>query len=683
LKFFKHIALAILTSTLLWGCKGQNANQKSVTILLDANFSVSEPSAVYISGNFEGWTGGSENYVLEKKGEFYQTRLYDTLGDLEFKFTLGHWDTVEKDKNGNDIGNRTYQFSKPNDTLMVTVESWGHQEKKGLVLPENLHILSDSIYMPQLDRYRRIWVYTPPNYNSSSDTYPVVYMHDGQNLFMEETSGFGEWKADETLDALSKYNDLEVIVVGIDHGAKYRTSELSPYIYKYSDHPEGNQYLNFIVNTLKPKIDSTYRTTPDRSNTGMIGASLGGLISHYAGFKYNGIFGKIGAFSPSYWISDSVYNYTKSNNLKLYLLAGTEEGYSLLSDAQKMRDTLLENGFEPENLYYKEVEGGKHNETFWSGNFAEAICWLFDKPIPKINPLLKDLQPKPQPDIQLSAGTIQRINAFPSQYIKSRPIDVWLPENYSDENTYNVLYMHDGQMLFDATTTWNKQEWKVDEWATQLMNENKVEEYIIVAIHNIPEIRWQDLFPQKAYAYLSASEKKLATDRNGNQKFSLNGDNYLRFLVGELKPFIDSKFSTKTEREHTFVMGSSMGGLMSMYAVSEYPDVFGGAACLSTHWVGAQSIEDNPLPDAIFSYMEEYLPQAGKHKLYFDYGNKTLDEHYPQYAPRVDEVLKQKGYTPKDSKNLFFEGTNHSENAWNKRLDQPLLFLLGTNFVKK
>jgi predicted alpha/beta superfamily hydrolase len=123
-------------------------------------------------------------------------------------------------------------------------------------------------------------------------------------------------------------------------------------------------------------------------------------------------------------------------------------------------------------------------------------------------------------------------------------------------------------------------------------------------------------------------------------------------------------------------MGSSMGGLMSMYAISEYPQVFEGAACLSTHWVGAQVVEDNPFPEAIFSYMENNLPEAGNHRLYFDYGDKTLDEHYPQYAPRVNEILTQKGYTDKDSKNLFFKGEGHSEDAWNKRLDQPLEFLL-------
>lgn len=282
-------------------------------------------------------------------------------------------------------------------------------------------------------------------------------------------------------------------------------------------------------------------------------------------------------------------------------------------------------------------------------------------------------------NVNLSSGKILRLEAIPSNFIKSRPVDVWLPENYSPNKTYNVLYMHDGQMLFDSTTTWNKQEWKVDEWATKLMDEGKAKDFIVVAIHNIPQIRWQDLFPEKAFDFLEeeVQEKLLEEAVNANMNTKFNGDNYLRFIVEELKPVIDSSYSVLTEREHTFVMGSSMGGLMSMYAISEYPTVFGGAACISTHWVGAAPREDNPLPDAIFNYMEQNFPLAGKHKIYFDYGNETLDAHYPQYAPEVDRILKLKGYTDVDSRNLFFEGTNHSENSWNQRLDIPLTFLLG------
>jgi predicted alpha/beta superfamily hydrolase len=278
----------------------------------------------------------------------------------------------------------------------------------------------------------------------------------------------------------------------------------------------------------------------------------------------------------------------------------------------------------------------------------------------------------------LSKGKLIRIARFPSRKITPRPVDVWLPATYSKDKKYAVLYMHDGQMLFDSTTTWNKQEWNVDEWATRLVDEKQVKDFIVVAIHNIPQMRWQDLFPEKAIGYISKDKSTLQKSISGKPVTikDFNGDKYLEFMVEELKPLIDKTYAVHTDRENTFVMGSSMGGLMSMYAISEYPNVFGAAACLSTHWVGALPIENNPYPESIFKYMEHNLPKAGSHKLYFDYGNKTLDQHYPQYAPRVNRILKSKGYTETDSKNLFFEGTDHSENSWNQRLDQPLVFLL-------
>ncbi|WP_115461111.1 alpha/beta hydrolase [Winogradskyella aurantiaca] len=279
---------------------------------------------------------------------------------------------------------------------------------------------------------------------------------------------------------------------------------------------------------------------------------------------------------------------------------------------------------------------------------------------------------------QLASGTLQRL-MIPSDFIEDRPVDVWLPADYSDENSYAVLYMHDGQMLFDSTTTWNKQEWKVDEWASQLMDEGETKDFIVVGIHNISEIRWFDLFPQKAWDYLDpkVADSIVAKTKADSTYRDLKGDNYLIFLTKELKPIIDEEYSVRTDKENTFVAGSSMGGLMSMYAISEYPEVFQGAACISTHWVGAMPQENNPFPDAIFQYMAENFPKAGNNLAYFDYGNETLDQYYPQYAPRVDAILTEKGYTEKDSQNLFFEGTNHSENAWNQRLDKPFIFLLG------
>lgn len=280
--------------------------------------------------------------------------------------------------------------------------------------------------------------------------------------------------------------------------------------------------------------------------------------------------------------------------------------------------------------------------------------------------------------VNLAAGKLIRVDSFPTKYITPRPVDVWLPENYSSEKKYAVLYMHDGQMLFDETTTWNKQEWKIDEVASKLMKDGITKDFIVVGIHNIPKIRWLDLYPEKAMSFLTKEElERVKSFSNSDVEISdLTGDEYLKFLVEDLKPYIDKTYSVYTNKENTFVVGSSMGGLMSMYAISQYPDVFEGAACISTHWVGAQPVENNPLPNAILTYLEKNIPDAKTHKVYFDYGNKTLDQYYPEYAPKVDSIFLNNGYSETNFKNLFFEGTNHSEISWQNRIDIPLTFLL-------
>lgn len=281
------------------------------------------------------------------------------------------------------------------------------------------------------------------------------------------------------------------------------------------------------------------------------------------------------------------------------------------------------------------------------------------------------------------SGKIERYAQFLSRYISSRNVDVWLPDDYSTSKKYNVLYMHDGQMLFDAATTWNKQAWDVDDVVTDLLKNNKINDLIVVGIWNGGESRHADYFPQKPFMGLSDSTREMiyaAGRTNGAGVFNnykVRSDNYLLFLVKELKPFIDSAYSTHKNREHTFIAGSSMGGLISLYAICEYPDVFGGAACLSTHWPGIFSMENNPVPAAFFKYMEIALPDPATHKIYFDYGDATLDALYPPLQQQADERMKKRGYSTKNWLTKYFPGENHSEIAWNKRLHIPLTFLLG------
>lgn len=285
-------------------------------------------------------------------------------------------------------------------------------------------------------------------------------------------------------------------------------------------------------------------------------------------------------------------------------------------------------------------------------------------------------------NVVLSSGKLFRIENFPSKFVKPRNVDVWLPENYSKDKKYAVLYMHDGQMLFDSTTTWNKQEWKVDEFASTLMKDGKTKDFIVVAMWNISEIRHSDYFPNKPFQNLASKDSILEKTKRGKNplfKEDINSDNYLKFIVEEVKPYVDKKYSTLTDAQNTFVMGSSMGGLISMYAICEYPEVFGGAGCISTHWPGIMPSENNPVPEAFFKYMENNLPSPKTHKLYFDFGTETLDAFYVKYEDRVNQIFMDKGFDESNFKNLKFEGTDHSENSWNQRLDIPLTFLLGNN----
>jgi predicted alpha/beta superfamily hydrolase len=275
---------------------------------------------------------------------------------------------------------------------------------------------------------------------------------------------------------------------------------------------------------------------------------------------------------------------------------------------------------------------------------------------------------------KVSTGRIDHIENFPSRWVEPRNIEVWLPDGYDAHEKYSVVYMHDGQMLFDSTITWNKKEWKTEEVVASLIATNKIGTCIIVGIWNKGSDRIREYFPDKIFNQLDTAFQRKITSKYCNGK-PVIGDSYLKFLTSELKPYVDQHYATYPDREHTYVVGSSMGGLISIYAISEYPGIFGGAACLSTAWLS--SIEPNyGMPLAVFSYLKENFPSPKGHKIYMDYGTGESDKNYELTQSFVDLIAKGKGFTDSNYLSKVYDKAVHDEIAWSRRLHVPFEYLM-------
>ena len=233
-----------------------------------------------------------------------------------------------------------------------------------------------TIEAPQLKTTKKIWIYLPKDYSATAKKYSVIYMHDAQNVFDAKTSFSGEWNVDEKLDSLK----APVIVVGIEHGNEKRIDELTPFKNEKYGGGNADNYLDFIVKTLKPYIDKNYRTKPKAKNTIIMGSSLGGLVSYYAILKYPEVFGKAGVFSPAFWFSNDIYTLTEQTpkiKTKIYFLCGDKESDDMVKDMTKMERLL-----DTKRCYClhltksKIVKGGEHNEKLWRDGFVKAFLWL-------------------------------------------------------------------------------------------------------------------------------------------------------------------------------------------------------------------------------------------------------------------------------------------------------------------
>lgn len=336
---------------------------------------------LFIAGNFNNWNVHDVNTaLLKKENNLYETTLTIPKNNMaECKITRGNWDKVEVDINGNDLPNHVLNISGP-ATQTINIEAWkddfSPKQKQHTASPQ-VHFIDTAFNLKALGKARRIWIYLPKDYINSKKHYPVVYMHDGQNLFDTYTSSFGEWGLDEILDSIFDKTKKSVIVVGIDNSNE-RMQEYNPYPQNDSVKKEGKAYVKSLVENLKPFVDEHYRTLKDRKNTSIAGSSMGGIISMWAVMQYPQIFGSAGIFSPSFWIAppfkNEVLAMMKNYNGKLFFYAGGSESKTMVNDM----DTIIYaiNTVSNVTIKRKVSPNGQHNETAWQKAFPEFIEML-------------------------------------------------------------------------------------------------------------------------------------------------------------------------------------------------------------------------------------------------------------------------------------------------------------------
>lgn len=345
-----------------------------------------ENAKIYLAGNINSWNPGDTNYALQAlENKTYSITIPERSSTLEFKFTRGSWPTAEGNAIGSFLPNRVLNFTGSPQTIEVSIASW--EDLSGSAptstAAKNVSILNTSFYIPQLNRYRRIWLYLPPDYETSGKKYPVLYLHDGQNLFDNNTSFSGEWGIDETLNNLFEKGDYGTIVVGIDNGGTDRINEYTPWVNTKYGGGQGSVYMQFLVETLKPYIDNHYRTLTDPKHTVLGGSSLGGLISIYGVCTYPNVFGKVLNFSPAYWINENDLNsYIQNQNInlsehKIYTVAGKNESATIVNEINSIQSKLLAKNL-PENQSLIKIDAdGSHTEAYWKREFPAAYQWLW------------------------------------------------------------------------------------------------------------------------------------------------------------------------------------------------------------------------------------------------------------------------------------------------------------------
>ncbi|WP_426058937.1 alpha/beta hydrolase-fold protein [Hymenobacter sp. B1770] len=345
--------------------------------------------SLFVAGSFNIWNPRNPAYSLTKNPDgTYQITLPASLGPVEYKFTRGSWDKSETGADKQPLPNRRANLQQAaviSHEVLAWSEPGAAPAKKQTASPQ-VHTLSDSFRIPQLGRTRRVLVYLPVDYaNKPKKRYSVLYMHDGQNVFDAATSYSGEWGVDETLDSLraAGQDPSGCIVVAVDNDNQHRSDEYIPWRNaEIKAGGQGGAYVDFLTLTLKPYIDTKYRTRPDAAHTGIAGSSLGGLISVYAALKYPRVFGRVGAFSPAFWVcNDSLKAFAKmhpaASTTRFYFVCGPKESETMLPLMAAWRNNLRNQGVPASNMSFRAPADGQHREWFWQREFPAAYQFLF------------------------------------------------------------------------------------------------------------------------------------------------------------------------------------------------------------------------------------------------------------------------------------------------------------------
>lgn len=340
---------------------------------------------VFITGNFNLWNPREPSFQLVQtdSGTYFLEIPNDILPEkIEYKFTRGGWENVEIDRFGNVTPNR--RVEKWVNDIQDFVESWrvnwGPFKAEFFPLAE---LISDRFYIPQLDKTRKIWALLPHNYNKTDKAYPVLYLQDAQNLF-NEGSAYGNWEIDKKMSILAEYGRGDLIIIAIENGHDDRINEYVLEADSVAKNAEGKKYVRFMADTLKPYVDSVYRTKPEREFTGIGGSSLGGLVSIYSGFLYPEVYSKLLIFSPSLWVNPNLnfpmMNFRNPYKTKVYMYGGEKEGAKMIDMIRDFEKNMegSENQYSVQfNFKISINPDGHHQEFYWSQEFPRAVEWLF------------------------------------------------------------------------------------------------------------------------------------------------------------------------------------------------------------------------------------------------------------------------------------------------------------------